>query len=276
MRSITFYQIFAGGVLLALAAGSARSQTKVDLRTQGKSVDFSAATSTKAFQSGVSLPGTCAVGQTFFKTNASAGGNFYGCTSTNTWTAQSAPTSTSFLVDVADPSLPNAQLGVAGPGITLSHSPFTISFNSNVLAGVYPTIAGPNNFSAGGRNTFQASATTEGVRIVGSAIPSAPQSGALFVTLTGQQGHYDGSNVQIHSTVAGSGVTAPTAPVAGNCAAWGSGFTQVDGGGPCAVRVNPPGTSGAACTIGQYAASSTFFYVCVATNTWVRAALSSW
>jgi len=276
MRNITVCRFLAGGTLLALAAVNSSSQTKVDLRTQGKSVDFSAAASTKSFQSGTSLPGVCAVGATFFKTNAQAGANFYGCTSANTWTTQGTSSGLPYILDSADTSVPNAQLGVAGPGIIISHSPFTISFNSNVLAGVYPSLAGPNTFTAGGRNTFHSSATTEGIRIVGAAIPSAPAGGALFVTLAGQQGHFDGSNVQIHPTVAGSGTTAPAAPISGNCVAWGDGFTETDGGGPCAIRVNAPASAGSSCTVGQYAATSAFFYVCVANNTWVRAALSTW
>lgn len=35
---------------------------------------------------GTSAPGTCTVGDAFFDTDATAGLNFYGCTSTNTWT----------------------------------------------------------------------------------------------------------------------------------------------------------------------------------------------
>lgn len=35
---------------------------------------------------GTSLPGTCTVGQRYFKTDATAGQNLYGCTSSNTWT----------------------------------------------------------------------------------------------------------------------------------------------------------------------------------------------
>ena len=35
---------------------------------------------------GTSLPGTCTVGQRYFKTDATAGQNLYGCTATNTWT----------------------------------------------------------------------------------------------------------------------------------------------------------------------------------------------
>ncbi len=37
---------------------------------------------------GTTLPATCNVGQIFFKTNATAGSNLYGCTSTNVWTVE--------------------------------------------------------------------------------------------------------------------------------------------------------------------------------------------
>jgi hypothetical protein len=62
------------------------AQTLVDLRTQGKSIDFSGAASTKPSQTGTVLPSTCSVGATFFNTAAPAGRNLYGCTATNTWT----------------------------------------------------------------------------------------------------------------------------------------------------------------------------------------------
>ena len=50
-------------------------------------VDFSNVT-TKPFQVGTSLPGTCATGQLFFKTDAATGGKLYGCESANTWVQQ--------------------------------------------------------------------------------------------------------------------------------------------------------------------------------------------
>src|ERR1700683_3895934 len=62
------------------------AQTQVDLRTQSKSIDFSAATSTKPFQTGTVLPASCAMGATFFNSAAPAGHNLYGCTAANTWT----------------------------------------------------------------------------------------------------------------------------------------------------------------------------------------------
>jgi hypothetical protein len=68
---------------------SASAQTQVDLRTQGKNVDFSGVP-TKPFQTGTVLPTTCSVGATFFKADAAAGQNFYGCTATNVWTVEAS------------------------------------------------------------------------------------------------------------------------------------------------------------------------------------------
>jgi hypothetical protein len=65
------------------------AQTTVDLRTQSKNVDFSAAPSTKPIQTGATVPSTCAIGQMFFLTTAPAGANLYGCESTNIWTLES-------------------------------------------------------------------------------------------------------------------------------------------------------------------------------------------
>jgi hypothetical protein len=76
-------------VLIFAAVSIAAAQTKIDLRTQGKSVDFSAATSTKPSKTGTAFPAICSIGETFFKTDAAAGANLYGCTATNIWTVQS-------------------------------------------------------------------------------------------------------------------------------------------------------------------------------------------
>ena len=70
----------------ALAAGALWGQTRIHLQTQGKAVDFSSATSTRPAKTGTSLPATCVTGEVYFKTDAAAGANWYGCTATNTWT----------------------------------------------------------------------------------------------------------------------------------------------------------------------------------------------
>lgn len=72
--------------LALVLTGIGLAQTQVDLRTQAKGIDFSAAPSTKPFRSGTALPSTCLIGEMFFKSNAAAGANLYACTSADTWT----------------------------------------------------------------------------------------------------------------------------------------------------------------------------------------------
>ncbi len=76
-------------LLATIWAGWAWGQTAVDLRTQSKDIDFGAASSTRPFVTGATLPASCAVGEIFYATNAAAGANLYGCTSTNVWTLES-------------------------------------------------------------------------------------------------------------------------------------------------------------------------------------------
>ncbi len=78
-------------------------QTKVDLKTQTKSVDFSGASSTKPAQMGTVLPPTCNQGQFFFLTTAPAGQNVFGCSAANVWSPEGAAVPQASLV----PSLLN-------------------------------------------------------------------------------------------------------------------------------------------------------------------------
>jgi len=81
-------RLAASFFLWTVIGATGEAQTLVDLRTQSKSVDFSAAGSTKPMQTGSSLPSTCAVGQFFFLTTASAGSNVYACNPANTWAVE--------------------------------------------------------------------------------------------------------------------------------------------------------------------------------------------
>lgn len=45
--------------------------------------DISGKTSTKPVKTGTAMPGTCSVGELFYKSDASAGQNLFGCTSPN-------------------------------------------------------------------------------------------------------------------------------------------------------------------------------------------------
>jgi hypothetical protein len=66
------------------------AQTRVDLVTQAKNIDFSVVPSTRPATVGTTLPTTCTNGQLYFKSNAPPGFNLYGCTSPNSWTSLTA------------------------------------------------------------------------------------------------------------------------------------------------------------------------------------------
>lgn len=82
---MTGFRPVFGLLVLMLGSGSVSSQSRIDLRTQSKSIDFSGAPSTKPSKTGTTLPATCGVGDLFFKSDAPAGANLYGCTAVNTW-----------------------------------------------------------------------------------------------------------------------------------------------------------------------------------------------
>ncbi len=63
------------------------AQTNTGGLTPKGAVDRSGATSSKPSKAGTTLPATCSTGETYFKTDATAGLNWYLCTGTNTWTA---------------------------------------------------------------------------------------------------------------------------------------------------------------------------------------------
>ena len=54
----------------------------------GGGINLPATAKSKPTPRGTALPGTCEVGEYFFKTDATAGQNTYACTSTNVWTLQ--------------------------------------------------------------------------------------------------------------------------------------------------------------------------------------------
>lgn len=82
MRSFALY------CSVLLSCSGAVGQTSVDLQTQAKNIDFRNATVTRSFKTGTTLPVTCTQGDTFFLSSAPAGQNFYGCSSSNTWSLQ--------------------------------------------------------------------------------------------------------------------------------------------------------------------------------------------
>lgn len=84
---------FAGtvdGVVITFPASSATIATLGLTNVFTGRQDASGAASTAPAKTGTSLPATCTVGDVYFKSDAAAGSNIYGCTTTNAWTVQGA------------------------------------------------------------------------------------------------------------------------------------------------------------------------------------------
>lgn len=70
--------------------------TLAGVTVSGGALSASGATATSPNKTGTSLPGTCTVGESFQKTDATASSQHYLCTATNTWTAQGGGSATAY------------------------------------------------------------------------------------------------------------------------------------------------------------------------------------
>jgi hypothetical protein len=77
-----------GVVVALLAADTTFGQTQINLQSQGRDVDFSAAPSTKPAQTGLFLPATCSAGAVFVSLSNPPGQNVYVCTSPGIWSLE--------------------------------------------------------------------------------------------------------------------------------------------------------------------------------------------
>jgi len=261
------------------------SQTQIDLQAQGKNVDFSGSTTTKPVKSGTALPGTCGVGEMFFLTTATPGANLYGCASANTWSLQSGgggAQNASQLLDLAvtrtsstmlaigavcSPTTPcNVRLG----SVTFS---FTTSTSATISAGTgtaFVYVDSSGNLTVGHNLTVGCSSGC----VAASGITAFPSDSVPLFTWTATSGTWDTSG----------GADRRAFQSTTNVAA-GTGLLGATANGRTTLSIDPtlvaiwapvPSTSSSPCSPGTWSASSSFYYVCVATNTWVRAALATW
>ena len=272
-------------LLTGTAAGNLLGQTRIDLRTESRNVDFSGAPSTKPVKLGPALPGGCSTGEMFFNSAAPPGQNLYGCTSTNTWSLETtgggvttAAQLTDFAVTRANPT--SLSIGAfCAPG-----NPCNARFGSVVYSILTSATA---TVSAGTGSAFIYIASS-GQITVGHNLTLACNSGCIALsgvtafptdsiplftwTATGGtwdvSGHVDFRSFLAAKSVA-SGVGLLSTDVSG--VATLSVDTTVVG-----LRVAVPATSSSSCTPGAWSADSSFYYVCVASNTWKRAGVATW
>ncbi|HLK22488.1 MAG TPA: hypothetical protein VKT81_26260 [Bryobacteraceae bacterium] len=265
------------------------AQTQIDLQAQSKNVDFTTSPTTRPLKSGVSLPATCNLGEMFFLTSTSAGSNLYGCTSPNSWTLESTASGGGSSVQSA------SQLSDLTP---------TRNSSTTLLIGSTCALATPCNVRMGSVTySFTASATATVSAGTGTAFLYIDSSGNLTV----------GHNLSVSCSsgcAAAAGITAfpsdsiPLFTWTATNGTWDSsggadrrafqsatnvsastGLLAAVSNGRTTLSVDPtlvgmwsavPATSSSPCAQGAWSVDSSFYYVCVATNTWRRAALASW
>jgi hypothetical protein len=150
------------GAILALMTIGAAAQTKVDLTTQAKKIDFSGAASTRPLKTGTTLPPTCNVGELFFSTSSVAGANLFACTTANVWTVQAG-------------NGPGGSVGVALDGTLVGARPtINLSAGTGIQSMVTDTGSQINVQSAVDTAVMQTQAGAQ----AGGALLCAPASGS--------------------------------------------------------------------------------------------------
>jgi hypothetical protein len=272
-------------LLMAMLAGSLYGQlTQVDLRLQSRDVDFSAASATKPFRSGTGLPSTCGQGEMYYRLDAAAGMNVYGCTATNSWTLEQGPPAASMASQLGDFAVTRTSATTLAIGANCSTTtPCVVRFGSLVFSfgsGATATISAGSGLalvyiSSAGALTVGSNVTAScsGGCTALSGVTSFPVDAIPLFTWSATSGTWDASGgadqrafLSSKSVTAGTGIT--TTEISGKTQL--SADTSVIG-----LRVAAPGTSSTACTTGSWATDGSFFYLCTATNVWRRAALSS-
>ena len=122
------------------------------------------AVSTAPFASGTTLPGTCAVNDGFFKTNATPGQNLYYCTATNTWTQQRGSDVPQNSQSVAYTTvMSDSGKHILHPTSDNNARTFTIDSNANVAYPVGTTITFVNQV-----NTVTIAITSDTLQLAGT------------------------------------------------------------------------------------------------------------
>jgi len=273
------------GLWIAVFAGALYGQlTQVDLRLQSRDVDFSGASATKPFKLGTGLPATCGQGEMYYRVDATAGMNVYGCTSTNTWTLEQGPPAASMASQLGDFAVTRTSATTLAIGANCSTAtPCVVRFGSLVYS-----------FGTGGVATISAGSglalvyvSSAGALTVGSNVTATCNSGCTALsgvtsfpvdaiplfTWSATGGTWDATGgadqrafLSSKSVTVGPGITSTEI----------SGKTQLSADtSVIGLRVTAPGTSSTACTTGSWATDGSYFYLCTAANTWRRAALST-
>jgi hypothetical protein len=278
------------GTIISLLAASAfaDAQTQLDLANQSKNVDFSGAISTKPAKAGTAIPASCTLGEAFFKTNAPAGQNLYGCTSTNTWTLMGGAAMDSQLGDfgASNTSASVQTLGAlcssatpcqirTGSVLFTMTAPVTLSLSGTSANGTVFWYLSPSQVLTAGHNST-ATLTCSAGCMVASGIASFPPDATPLWQTTFTSNVWDALNpatmdkrafLSRNVIVPGSGVSSVSDPTTG---------IQTLSTDPTIVPryFTGSGAPAGTCTAGRDLYTDTsgaHLYFCSSTNTWTQA-----
>ena len=270
--------------LVMLGCGALYGQlTQLDLRMQSRDVDFSGSSATKPFKSGMGLPSSCGRGEMYYRMDAAAGMNVYGCTASNSWTLEQGPPAASMASQLGDFAVTATSATTLSIGAGCSSStPCMVRFGAQVYSfgsGSTATISAGSGLAI--IYVSSAGALTVGNNLTASCSGCVAQSGVTafpadsipLFTWSATNGTWDANGgvdqrafLSTKSVAAGVGITSTEI----------SGKTQLSADtSVIGLRTAAPGTSSTACIMGSWATDGSFFYLCTNTNVWMRAALSS-
>jgi len=265
-----------------------RGQTQIDLQAQSKNVDFTTSPTTRPLKSGVVLPATCTVGEMFFLSSAAAGANLYGCAATNGWTIESsggggssvqnasqladlaASRSSSTVLLIAAACSPATPCNVRLGSVTFA---FTSSTSASISGGsgtAFIYVDSSGNLTVGHNLTV---ACNSGCVALPGITAFPPDSVPLF-TWTATNGTWDSAG----------GVDRRAFQSTTNVAA-GAGLLGTTANGRTTLAIDPtligiwapvPASSSSPCAQGAWSMDTSHYYVCVAANSWLRVALTTW
>ena len=272
-----------------LGAGLVYGQiTQLDLHFQTKDVDFSTANATKPFKSGTTLPSVCSVGEMYFKQDAAAGANLYGCTSVNAWTLEQTSSGSggaTMAAQLGDFAVTRTSATALSIGANCSAAtPCDVRFGSLLYS--FPAGATVSISSGTGMAYIYVSSTgaltvghnltagCSGACVLQSGVTSFPVDAIPLFTWSATNGTWDATGgVDQRALLSSKSIVAST------------GLTGVESSGKTVMavdsnvvglRTSVPATSASACTMGSWATDSSYYYLCVSSNSWRRAALSTW
>lgn len=273
-------------LLIAMFAGAAvyGQLTQLDLRSQSRNVDFSGASATKPLKSGTGLPSSCGPGELFYRLDATAGMNVYGCTAPNSWTLEQGPPAASLASQLGDFAVTRTSGTTLAIGQACSlATPCAVRFGALVYSfgsGATVTISAGSGLalvyvSSSGALTVghNVTANCDSNCVAQSGVTAFPAGSIPLFTWSATNGSWDANGgadqrafLATKNVTAGAGITSTEI----------SGQTQLSADtSVIGLRTAAPGTSSSACTAGSWATDGAFFYLCTSTDVWRRAALAS-